>query len=135
MTQRVFRISALSMFTSMLGIGIITPFPSLCATKMRVGVIWLGMIFTSYGLASTIVNPIAGRLSDRAGRKRFLMFRLFVYSLSSLGYMYAGNAPGMALVRLVQGAAGGYDFPGGDGLCWGYFAGVGDSAWLRSWPY
>jgi multidrug resistance protein len=132
MTKKVFPILALSMFTSILGIGIITPFLSIYATEMGASGIWLGMIFTGYGLASTIINPIAGRLSDRRGRKRFLMIGLFIYSLSSLGYIYAVNAPQLAIVRLVQGAAGGMIFPaamayvgdispeGGEGRWMGY---------------
>ena len=111
MLKRVFPILALSMFTSILGIGIITPFLSLYATEMGASGIWLGMIFTGYGLASTIVNPIAGRLSDRRGRKLFLMTGLFIYSLSSLGYIYAVSPPQLALVRLIQGGAGGMIFP------------------------
>ena len=111
MLKKVFPILALSMFTSILGIGIIVPFLSLYATDMGASGIWLGMIFTGYGLASTIVSPIAGRLSDRRGRKRFLMIGLFIYSLTSLGYIYAVNAPQLALVRLIQGAAGGMIFP------------------------
>jgi len=132
MTKKVFPILALSMFTSILGIGIITPFLSLYADKMGASGIWLGMIFTGYGLASTIVNPIAGRLSDRRGRKRFIMVGLFIYSLSSLGYIYAANAPQLALVRIIQGGAGGLIFPvamayvgdispeGGEGRWMGY---------------
>jgi multidrug resistance protein len=132
MTKKVFPILALSMFTSILGIGIIVPFLSLYATEMGASGIWLGAIFTGYGLASTIVNPFAGRLSDRRGRKRFLMLGLFIYSLSSLGYIYAVNAPQLALVRLIQGAAGGMIFPvalayvgdispeGGEGKWMGY---------------
>jgi multidrug resistance protein len=111
MTKKVFPVLALSMFTSILGIGIITPFLSLYATEMGASGIWLGMIFTGYGLASTVVNPFAGRLSDRGGRKRFLMIGLFIYSITSLGYIYAVSAPQLALVRLVQGAAGGMIFP------------------------
>ena len=111
MIKKIFPILALSMFTSILGIGIIVPFLSLYATDMGASGIWLGMIFTGYGLASTIISPFAGRLSDRRGRKRFLMLGLFIYSLSSLGYIYAVNAPQLALVRLIQGAAGGMIFP------------------------
>jgi len=132
MTKRVFPILALAMFTSILGIGIITPFLSLYATEMDASGIWLGLIFTGYGLASTITNPIAGRLSDRSGRKRFLMIGLFIYAISALGYIYAINPLQLSLVRLVQGAAGGMIFPvalayvgdispeGGEGKWMGY---------------
>ena len=111
MLNKVFPILALSMFTSILGIGIIVPFLSLYATDMGASGIWLGAIFTGYGLATTIVNPIAGRLSDQRGRKRFLMVGLFIYSLTSLGYIYAGEPYQLALVRLIQGGAGGMIFP------------------------
>jgi len=39
------------------------------------------------------------------------MIGLFIYSLSSLGYIYAGEPYQLALVRLIQGGAGGMIFP------------------------
>jgi len=60
------------------------------------------------------------------------MVGLFIYSLSSLGYIYAANAPQLALVRIIQGGAGGLIFPvamayvgdispeGGEGRWMGY---------------
>ena len=111
MLKKVFPILALSMFSSILGIGIIVPFLSLYAKDMGATGVWLGIMFAGYGIANTIANPIAGRLSDRRGRKLFLAIGLLTYSLSSLGYIWAGSVSQLALVRVIQGAAGGMIFP------------------------
>jgi len=111
MIKKVFPILAISMFTSILGIGIIVPFLSLYATEMEATGIWLGMIFTGYGLASSIVSPIAGRLSDRRGRKQFLAIGLLTYSIVSVSFIWIVNPYQLALARLIQGAAGGMVFP------------------------
>lgn len=55
--------------------------------------------------------PIAGRLSDRSGRKLFLCIGLLIYSISSLGYIWASSVSQLTLVRLIQGVAGGMIIP------------------------
>jgi len=55
--------------------------------------------------------PIIGRLSDRSGRKLFLSIGLLIYSISSLGYIWADSVSQLTLVRLIQGATGGMIIP------------------------
>jgi len=55
--------------------------------------------------------PIIGRLSDRRGRKRFICIGLLLYSLISLGYIWADNVSQLTLVRFIQGAAGAMILP------------------------
>jgi len=72
MIKKTFPILALSVFSSMLGVGIISPLLPLYAENLGATGIWLGIIFSSFSISRTVFMPIIGRLSDRRGRKIFL---------------------------------------------------------------
>ncbi len=111
MIKKVFPILALSTFSSMLGVGIISPLLPLYAENLGATGIWLGIIFSSFSISRTIFMPIIGRLSDRRGRKLFLCIGLLIYSIISLGYIWADNVSQLILVRLIQGSAAGMIIP------------------------
>lgn len=111
MIKKVFPILALSIFSSMLGVGIIVPLLPLYAENMGATGVWLGIIFAGFSVSRAIFMPIIGRLSDRHGRKSFLVAGLFVYAVVSLGYIWAGDVYQLTLVRLIQGAAAGMIIP------------------------
>ncbi len=111
MIKKVFPILALSVFSSMLGVGIILPLLPLYAENMGATGIWIGIIFAGFSISRAMVVPIIGRLSDRSGRKLFICIGLFSYAIISLGYIWAGNVSQLALVRLIQGAAAGMIIP------------------------
>jgi len=111
MIKKVFPILALSIFSSMLGVGIIAPLLPLYAENLGAAGVWLGIIFASFSVSRAIFMPIIGWLSDRYGRKSFMVAGLFVYSVISLGYIWAGDVYQLTLVRLIQGAAAGMIIP------------------------
>jgi DHA1 family multidrug resistance protein-like MFS transporter len=106
MIKKVFPVLALSIFASMLGIGIIVPLLPLYAENLGATGIWIGVIFAGFSIARTITTPIAGRLSDRRGRKILLSIGLLISAIISLGYMVE-SLWGLTLVRLLHGAAAG----------------------------
>ncbi|MCC6388301.1 MAG: MFS transporter [Dehalococcoidia bacterium] len=70
----------------------------------------LSWLFTSYMLASTVVVPLVGKLSDMFGRRVFLLGGLVIFMASSAA---CGAAPSMItliLFRAVQGIGGGLIF-------------------------
>jgi len=89
----------------MLGVGIIAPLLPLYADSLGATGIWLGIIFASFSVTRAIFMPIFGRLSDRKGRKIFICIGLIIYSIISLGYIWADNVSQLTLVRLIQGTA------------------------------
>lgn len=105
MLKQVFPILALSIFSSMLGAGIIAPLLPLYAESLGASGIWLGIISASFFISGAIATPFIGRLSDQRGRKLFIATGLALYTLVSLGYIWAGSVEQLALVRLLQGAA------------------------------
>ena len=111
MIKQIFPILALSVFSSMLGMGIIAPLLPLYAESLGATRIWLGIIFAGFSLSRAIFLPIIGRLSDRSGRKLFICIGLFIYAIISLGYIWADNVSQLTLVRLIQGAAAGMIIP------------------------
>ena len=75
-----------------------------------------GWLVTSYLLALAVVQPVAGKLGDRHGRRPFVLGGLLVFGLASLG---AAVAPSLAVLigfRLTQAVAGAVVFPNGAGL-------------------
>jgi MFS family permease len=88
MIKKVFPILGLCVFSSTLGIGIVSPLLPLYVKDMGATGIWLGIIVAAYFASNSIATPIAGRLSDRRGRKIFLTVGLVAYSLVSLGYVW-----------------------------------------------
>jgi DHA2 family multidrug resistance protein len=64
-------------------------------------------VLTSYLVSNAVVLPISGWLAGLFGRKRFFIFCIFLFTLSSL---LCGIAPSLSLLimfRILQGAGGG----------------------------
>lgn len=103
MNRRAFIVLVSSMFISMLGMGIVSPFlpiyaDTLGASKLEVGLVQAGFSITGIGTLLFI-----GRLSDRFGRKLFLGAGLGIIALSSVGLMYAARPLHLILWRFFQG--------------------------------
>ena len=75
-----------------------------------------GWLVTSYLLALAVVQPVAGKLGDRHGRRPFILGGLVVFGVASLG---AALAPSLAVLigfRVAQAVSGAVIFPNGAGL-------------------
>ena len=73
----------------MTGLGIIWPLVPVYAVHLGAGGLQVGIIIASFNLARTLFNPLAGRLSDRWGRKPFIAAGLLLYALVSVLYVMA----------------------------------------------
>ncbi len=103
---RIFSVLFLSIFTAILGLGIIIPILPIYAQSDSIGAngFWLGAIFAGFSIARSVSMPLVGRCSDNTGRRKsFIGTGLFIYAVSSLGYIYAYDALSLLLVRMVQG--------------------------------
>ncbi len=88
----------------MLGIGIVAPILPLYAEQnLAASGIWIGLIFSGFGLSRTIASPIVGRISDVRGRKNFLIVGLLGYALTGLGYIIANNVVLLTMIRFANG--------------------------------
>ena len=106
-----FPVLALSIFSSMLGIGFIQPILPLYAKGMEATGIWVGLIFVSFSVSCTVLLPICGRLSDRWGRRVFICPGLLAFALISICYVWATRLHELLIVRLLHGCAAGMLLP------------------------
>ena len=75
--------------------------------SMSAGVDEVTWVLTSYLVSNAIVIPLSGWFSRRFGRKRYLLFSILIFTMSSL---VCGAAPSLAVLvvsRIFQGIGGG----------------------------
>lgn len=89
----------------MVGMGIIWPIMPVYAVQLGAAGIELGFIIAAFNLARSLFNPLVGRLSDRLGRKPFMLAGLAGYAVLSLAYIHADSVAGLIAVRFVHGLA------------------------------
>jgi len=98
-------------FSAMLGLGIISPFLPELVEKHGANGFWIGMIFAGFGISRGIITPFIGRISDRVGRKIFVVLGLLIYVGVSLLYPKADSVYALTLVRLIHGLSAGMILP------------------------
>jgi MFS family permease len=101
--RRVFVVLFLSIFSSMLGVGIIVPLLPMYAESLGASGIWVGVIFSGFSISRSIFMPIIGQWSDKRGRKIFIAIGLLIYAIISLGYIISNSVATLVIVRFIQG--------------------------------
>ena len=111
MINKVFPILAISIFSCMLGSGIVVPLLPLYAESLAANGLWIGIIFASYPISRVLATPIVGRISDRSGRKLYISIGLFTYGAISFGFIFTTLTLHLVFLRLLHGIAGAMIFP------------------------
>ena len=75
-----------------------------------------GWLITSYLIVLAVLQPVAGRLGDRVGRRPVMIGGLAAFGLASIGAALAPNLPTLIAFRVAQAASGALVFPNGAGL-------------------
>ena len=97
----------LTVFIDLLGFGIIIPLLPFYAESYGAGAFTVGLLGTVFSLMQFLVAPIAGRLSDRIGRRPVIIYGLLA---SAIAYGSLALADSLALIfaaRVLGGIAGG----------------------------
>ena len=92
-----------SVGVAMIGLGIIWPLVPVYALELGASGFQVGLIIAAFNITRTIFNPFSGRLSDRWGRKPFIMLGLFFYAAVSVLYVMSTRVDSLILVRLLHG--------------------------------
>jgi MFS family permease len=92
-----------SVGVAMIGLGIIWPLVPVYAVQLGAGGLQVGLIIASFNVARTFTNQLAGRLSDRWGRKSFILLGLFLYATVSVLYVRSTGVEALILVRTFHG--------------------------------
>ena len=136
MNLRAFVVLVGSMFISMMGMGLVTPFLPIYANTMGASGLEVGLIQAAFNITGIFTLVHVGRLSDRYGRKVFLCSGLTILAVSSFGMMTATDPAHLILWRFVQGLGAAAHLPiaqaclgditptGSEGKWMGYFNAV-----------
>ena len=81
-----------------------------------VGLASAGWLVTGYLIAMASLQPVAGKLGDRLGRRRLVLAGLVWFGLASLGAGLAPDLPLLIAFRIQQAVAGALIFPNGIAL-------------------
>ncbi|MBU0513616.1 MAG: MFS transporter [Proteobacteria bacterium] len=103
--RRLFLILSTAVAVSLLGVGVVVPLLPIFAKHLGAGGILLGLTFSGFSLARAIALPVAGAMSDRYGRKNFLVIGLAVYAACSVAYVFALTPFLLVGIRVVHGLA------------------------------
>lgn len=136
MNIRAFIVLVGTMFISMMGMGIVTPFLPSYAKTMGASGLEIGLIQAAFNITGIFTLLHVGRFSDRYGRKAFLCSGLSVLTIASFGLMTATDPAHLILWRFVQGLGAAAHLPiaqaclgditpkGSEGKWMGYFNAV-----------
>ncbi len=115
MTQKTKKLALIilmfNMFITMGGIGMIIPVLPKYLEIFGVGGQVLGFLIASFALAQFILSPIAGNLSDRYGRKIFIIIGLVIYGLSQILFGLATEVWILFVGRFLTGVGGAFIMP------------------------
>ena len=93
-----------SIFIVFMGMGIIVPVLPLYATELGATGFALGVIIAVFALSGGVLQPFVGGLSDRHGKKGFLVAGLVIFGLTGYVYTLAGSVNHLVLIRTLHGA-------------------------------
>jgi len=91
MRSRPFIALYIAVFVATLGISMVSPLLPVYAKELGASGVWLGLTFSAFAIVQAGFGPFAGRLSDRYGRKPFIMLGLVIYMAAALGYLTAST--------------------------------------------
>jgi MFS family permease len=93
----------MAMFISLLGLGIVVPLLPIYAENLGASGIAIGLMIAGFSISRGVLQPFMGGLSDRHGRKRFMIAGLFLYSLIGLLFPLATTVEHLVVIRIVHG--------------------------------
>lgn len=80
-----------AVFVATLGISMVSPLLPVYSKELGASGVWLGLTFSVFAVVQMVFGPFAGRLSDRYGRKPFIVAGLGIYFIAAIGYLTANS--------------------------------------------
>ncbi|HWL25537.1 MAG TPA: MFS transporter [Ureibacillus sp.] len=100
-----------NMFITMGGIGIVIPVLPSYLEIFGVGGQVLGFLIACFALAQFLLSPVAGDLSDRYGRKVFIITGLIIYGISQILFGLANEVWILFIGRFLTGVGAAFIMP------------------------
>ena len=86
-----------------MGVGIVSPLMPVYAQSMGASGFAIGFMFSAFSIARVAFMPYFGKLSDRKGRRNYILAGIVIYSIVSLGYVFSSNIYELIAVRFLNG--------------------------------
>ncbi len=105
LNKKIFGTLFFSLLATITGVGIVVPLLPVYARHSGASGLYIGLIFGAFSLSRTILLPYFGRLSDRKGRKPFILIGLVAYALVSVAFLLFNQVTHLIVIRFFQGIA------------------------------
>jgi len=102
---RAFPAVAMAVCLALISVSMVAPILPPYVAGMGASGLWLGIVLAVYSVTRAILMPVFGWLSDRRGRKIFVLSGLGACIVISLAYIPATSIPWLIGVRVVHGVA------------------------------
>jgi MFS family permease len=102
--KKVFITLFFIIFITVTGVGIVVPLLPIYAHDLGAAGIYVAMIFGSFSISRAFFLPWFGSLSDKKGRKPFILAGLLTYMLVAIAFVWTSNVEGLIAIRFIQGA-------------------------------
>jgi len=101
----------LSVFTAMLGLGIISPIVPLYAESLGATFVEIGLLSSAWSISRFIFTPPIGRLSDTRSKKKIIAAGLVIYMAVSILYSLAASFTTLLSIRILHGIGSAMSMP------------------------
>lgn len=93
----------MTVFIYLLGFGVLIPILPLLGRDFGATPVQIGLLMSIYSLMQFLFAPFWGRLSDRIGRRKIILFCLLGEGLASLMFAYSRSYEGLFVARMLAG--------------------------------
>lgn len=109
--QRGIQVLLLSVFTAMLGLGIIGPIMPIYAQDLGATMVQIGLLSSAWSISRLIFTAPVGRLSDTRSKKKIIATGLGIYAIVSVFYTLAWDFTSLVSIRLLHGIGSAMSMP------------------------
>ncbi len=103
--KRIFAVLFFSIFSAVTGVGIVIPLLPVYAHDLGASGLYISMIFGSFSISRTLLLPYFGRVSDKNGRRPYIVTGLFAYAIVSCGFILVSSVEALIGLRFLHGIA------------------------------
>lgn len=100
-----------NLFIVFVGIGLVIPVMPTIMNEMDLNGSIMGYMVATFAIAQLIVSPIAGKWTDRYGRKIMIIIGLIIFSLSELLFGLGTAMEVLFISRILGGISGAFIMP------------------------
>ncbi|MGO4952160.1 MFS transporter [Paenibacillus sp. DRB1-1] len=103
--NRILGILMINIFIVMVGVGLITPILPELIIEFGASGRAIGLLVAAYGMTQFLLSPLTGQLSDRYGRKAFIVVGVIVFAVAKFIFAIGDELWMLYTSRLLEGMA------------------------------